>query len=59
MIRSTFLVLALFLFVLTGCSRHHVVARNAGRVDGPRSISTSSDTEWTIQSESSSDIQDE
>jgi len=58
MIRAVFVVLALVL-VMTGCSRHHVVERNSGRIDGARSISTSSDTDWTVQSEPTSYNQDE
>jgi hypothetical protein len=34
---------------LAGCARHVVVERSFGRVDGARSISTNSDTEWTIR----------
>lgn len=37
--------------LLNGCARHFVVERNAGRVDSARSITTSSDELWTVQSE--------
>ncbi|HEY8155978.1 MAG TPA: hypothetical protein VII72_17750 [Myxococcota bacterium] len=41
----------LALLILGGCSRHFVVERSAGRIDGERSISTNSDTGWKIQHE--------
>jgi hypothetical protein len=34
-----------------GCARHVVVERDFGRVDGERSITTNSDTAWTIRHE--------
>jgi len=37
--------------ILGGCARHFVVERDFGRVDGKRSVTTNSDTAWTIRSE--------
>lgn len=34
-----------------GCGRHVVMARDAGRVDGERSITTASDTKWSVDGE--------
>jgi hypothetical protein len=34
--------------LLAGCARHFVAPREAGRVDGARSISSYSDLKWTI-----------
>jgi hypothetical protein len=39
----------LVLLILGGCARHFVVERDAGRVDSERSITTNSDTEWTVR----------
>jgi hypothetical protein len=36
------------LLLLAGCARHVVVEREAGRIDGAKSISSYSDTQWTI-----------
>ena len=36
---------------LSACGRHHVIPRDAGRVDGDRGLSISSDLEWTVESE--------
>jgi len=44
-------VACLALLILGGCARHFVVERNAGRIDGERSISTNSDTQWTVRHE--------
>ena len=45
--------------LLASCSRHFVVERDEGRVDGARSIATNSDTAWTIHTEPAySDEQD-
>jgi hypothetical protein len=49
MIRRTVWSLGLVASVLSGCARHVVVERDVGRVDGDRSISTSSEGQWTIQ----------
>jgi hypothetical protein len=52
MIRYGPFIVAILLMI--GCSsgpRPPVVAREAGRVDGKRSISSMSETEWTIDRE--------
>jgi hypothetical protein len=53
MIRQAALIPALLVLLSPGCARHHVVERDAGRVDGAKSISTGSDTHWTIRQEPS------
>ncbi len=37
--------------LLTGCARHYVTERDAGVVDSERSITSSSDRAWSIESE--------
>jgi hypothetical protein len=59
MIRSTLLILGVCTLTFAGCARHHVAERNAGRIDGAKSISTSTDTSWTIESEPSAGAEDE
>ena len=44
-------ITCLLLPILGGCARHFVVERSAGRIDGERSISTNSDTGWTVRHE--------
>lgn len=34
-----------------GCARHHVTARDQGRVDGDKSITSDSDEEWQVRRE--------
>lgn len=46
-------VLGLYCLVVVGCARHAVVERDAGRVDGDRSVMTRSDTAWKIVREAS------
>jgi hypothetical protein len=41
----------LTLLCLVGCARHVVVPRDAGRVDGAKSITSMSDEEWTVHRE--------
>lgn len=48
MMRRAGIVLGLTLSLLVACARHHVVERDVGRVDGKRSISSNSDTRWTV-----------
>ena len=45
------LLVVLMSILLSGCARHFVAERDAGRVDGARSITTTSDQQWTVQSE--------
>lgn len=45
--------LGLAALLLSGCARHFVVERDAGRVDGTKSISVLSDSQWTIRHEPS------
>ena len=45
------LALGFAALLVAGCARHFVVERDVGRVDGARSIATSSDTRWTIEHE--------
>ena len=54
--RGILVSLLLGLFFL-GCARHHVIDRHQGRVDGDRSIASTSDVDWTVQSEPDSDTQ--
>ena len=48
-------VALLLLLSLVACARHHVIERNQGRVDGERSIASTSDPEWTVLREPRSD----
>jgi hypothetical protein len=55
--RATVFLLALLVFA--GCAsgpgpRPPVVSRDAGKVDGNRSISTMSDSQWTVKQEPAS-----
>jgi hypothetical protein len=45
------ILLSLALAILGGCARHVVVERDSGRVDSQRSVTTNSDTAWTIRHE--------
>jgi hypothetical protein len=50
--RPLAMLLSLTLLLLAGCtSRHVVTERDAGRVDGARSITTNSDLQWRIEHE--------
>lgn len=52
MTKRIVLLLCSVLVLLAACTgRHVVVERETGRVDGDRSISTSSDIEWQIEQE--------
>jgi hypothetical protein len=58
MIRRTAPILCLVAMLLSGCARHTVVERDAGRIDGAKSISVLSDSQWTIRHEPSNDAED-
>jgi hypothetical protein len=46
----TLLAIACLVAPIVGCARHYVVERDAGRVDGERSIMTRSDQQWSVKS---------
>lgn len=48
-------IVMLLLFSLLGCARHHLIERDLGRVDGAKSISSTSETAWQVKSEPSGD----
>ena len=43
--------LVILALLVGACGRHHVIARNTGRIDEKRSTSSTSDTQWTVQQE--------
>jgi len=53
------LLSTLALAIFGGCARHFVVERDAGRVDSERSITTSSDSAWTIRHEPESQVDED
>lgn len=46
--RVAALAIGLGLLFQAGCSRHFVVPREGGRIDGERSIASYGDASWTI-----------
>lgn len=44
-------VVVLLMLAVLGCARHHVIPRDQGRVDGAKSIGSTSDLEWRIHGE--------
>jgi len=59
-VKSAALLLSILaLAILGGCARHFVVERDFGRVDSRRSVTTNSDTAWTIRSEPEAPTDDE
>ena len=51
MSRVTLFVCLVVAATVLGCARKFVVERNFGRIDDQRSISTNSDSQWTVQKE--------
>ena len=51
MMRPGWKACLLLSILAVACSRHHVVSRDAGRVDGARSITTNTDPGWTVLQE--------
>ena len=41
----------LVLLTMLGCARHHVIPRDQGRVDGAKSIASTSELDWRVTSE--------
>jgi hypothetical protein len=56
--RYAVLALGLAVLLFSGCARHHVIERDVGRIDGAKSISSSSDTQWMIQQEPAASAED-
>ena len=45
------LALCLLAGLAASCSRHVVIERDVGRIDGARSIASSSEERWTVREE--------